>query len=121
MNNNYSSDEGILFNKNKSVLISVPSKLRPNTHEDDTLGEETAIIRTEEVKSPEDGAVVFQDLVEGITYVNKTDRETGKTYKETIHTNGTTNDVGASYKRKASSASRAFRACGRRVIFRILW
>ena len=89
LNINYSSDEGILFNKNKSVLISVPSKLRPNTHEDDTLGEETAIIRTEEVKSPEDGIVVFQDLVEGITYVNKTDKETGKTYKETIHTNGT--------------------------------
>ena len=86
-NEYFSSDDGILYNADKSVLIKVPSLLRPDTPENVNYWEDTSIQKDEEILCGREGVVEYMDMVEGVTCLTKKDDVTGKSYKEIIHNN----------------------------------
>lgn len=80
----YSSEDGILYNIDKTCLIRIPPLLPPDTPDNVNERMDIESWHVEEFRSEEDGVVQYENFYEGITYVNKTDSATGKIYKEII-------------------------------------
>lgn len=83
-NNNYSSEDGILYNINKTYLICIPPVLPPDYPDNTNERKDFIDSHIEELKCGEDGIVHLDNFFEGVTYVNKTDKLTGEKYKEII-------------------------------------
>ena len=83
-NNYYTSEDGILYNIDKTCLIRIPPLLPPDTPDNVNERMDIESWHVEEFRSEEDGVVQYENFYEGITYVNKTDSATGKIYKEII-------------------------------------
>ncbi len=80
----YSSDEGVLFNHDKSTLIRIPMNLYADSPDNANEREDKEQLHWEDHVCEDDGVVHFEDFYEGITYVNVVDPKTGKKYKEII-------------------------------------
>lgn len=87
----YSSENGALYNADKTTLIRIPlvgAPLEPDVH---GFREPRHKIKSEtpsEYKVKEDCHITFKNLFEGITFKYETDDISGKTYKEIIHREG---------------------------------
>lgn len=84
-NKYYSSKDGVLFNYDKTSLIRVPTSLYADSPGNTNERKDIEPWHWEDYKCEKDGVIEFTNLYEGVTYVNKVDKETGKRYKEIIH------------------------------------
>lgn len=80
-NMNYSSDDGILYNFEKSVLLRIPPLLFPDSEQNTNPKKEK---REKEIICGQDVIVKFENLFEGINFVIKKDARNGKEFKEII-------------------------------------
>lgn len=80
-NMNYSSDDGILYNFEKSVLLRIPPLLFPDSEQNTNPKKEK---REKEIICGQDVIVKFENLFEGINYETKKDARNGKEFKEII-------------------------------------
>lgn len=84
-NKYYSSKDGVLFNYDKTSLIRVPTSLYADSPDNTNERKDIEPWHWEDNKCEKDGVIEYTNFYEGVTYVNKTDKETGKRYKEIIH------------------------------------
>ena len=80
-NMNYSSDDGILYNFEKSVLLRIPPLLFPDSEQNTNPRKEKS---EKEIICGQDVIVKFENLFEGINFVTKKDARNGKEFKEII-------------------------------------
>ena len=83
-NNYYTSEDGILYNIDKTCLIRIPPLLAPDTPDNVNQRKDIESWHIEEFRSEEDGVVQYENFYEGVTYVTRTDSKTGEKYKEII-------------------------------------
>ena len=83
-NQNYSSEDGILYNFEKNVLLRIPPLLFPDSEQNTNLRKEK---REKEIICGKDVIVEFINLFEGITFITKKDSKNGKEFKEIIKNN----------------------------------
>ena len=80
-NMNYSSDDGMLYNFEKSVLLRIPPLLFPDSEQNTNPRKEKS---EKEIICGQDVIVKFENLFEGINYETKKDARNGKEFKEII-------------------------------------
>ena len=80
-NQNYSSDDGMLYNFDKSVLLRIPPLLFPDSEQNTNLRKEK---HEKEIICGFDVIVKYENLFEGVTFVTKKDARNGKEFKEII-------------------------------------
>ncbi len=80
-NQNYSSDDGMLYNFDKSVLLRIPPLLYPDSEQNTNLRKEK---REKEIICGFDVIVKYENLIEGITFITKKDAKNGIEFKEII-------------------------------------
>ena len=80
-NQNYSSDDGMLYNSDKSVLLRIPPLLFPDSEHNTNLKKEK---HEKEIICGFDVIVKYENLFEGITFVTKKDARNGNEFKEII-------------------------------------
>lgn len=83
-NKYYISEDGILYNMDKTCIIRIPPLLPPDSPDNVNERKDIELCHIEEYRSEEDGIVHYKDLYEGVSYVNKTDETTGEKYKVII-------------------------------------
>lgn len=81
----YTSEDGVLFNHDKTVLLRVPPLLYPDSSQNENPRKDLHIIHEEEWICEKDCVATYNNLFENITYVTKFDPEKGIEYKEIIH------------------------------------
>lgn len=87
----YSSENGALYDADKTILIRVPLVAAPLDPDVNGFREPKWKLKSEtpsEYKVKEDCRIAFKNLFEGITFKYVTDDNSGKTYKEIIHREG---------------------------------
>ena len=83
-NQYYSSQDGVLFNYDKTSLIRVPTTLYTDSPDNTNERKDIEQWHWEDYKCEKDGVIEYKNFYEGATYINKVDKETGKRYKEII-------------------------------------
>ncbi len=87
----YSSENGALYNADKTILIRVPlvsAPLEPDVHGFREPKWQLLSKTASEYKVNKDCRITFKNLFEGVTFKYVTDVKTGKTYKHIIHREG---------------------------------
>ena len=87
----YSSENGALYNADKTTLIRVPLVAAPLEPDVNGFRSPKWRLKSEtpsEYKVKEDCRITFKNLFEGITFKYVTDDNSGKKYKEIIHREG---------------------------------
>ena len=87
----FTSENGALYNADKTILIRVPLVAAPLDPDVNGFREPKLKLKSEtpsEYKVKEDCRITFKNLFEGITFKYVTDDNSGKTYKEIIHREG---------------------------------
>ena len=84
----YSSEDGVLFNYDKSSLIRVPTSLYADSQDNSNERKDIVPWHWKDCKCEKDDVVQFNNLYEGVTYEVVEDKETGKKYKEIISKEG---------------------------------
>jgi hypothetical protein len=84
----YSSEDGVLFNYDKSSLIRVPTSLYADSSENSNERKDAVSWHWVDCKCDKDDIVQFNNLYEGVTYKIVEDQNTGKKYKEIISKEG---------------------------------
>lgn len=87
-NRYYSSEDGVLFNYDKSSLIRVPTSLYADSPDNANERKDAAPWHWVDCKCEKDDIVQFNNLYEGVTYKIVEDQNTGKKYKEIISKEG---------------------------------
>lgn len=87
-NNAYSSIDGVLFSLDKSVLLRVPPLLYPDSEDNTNPRKDFTAIHEKDLICEKDGIIEYENLFENITYIEQSDKTSGKAYKQIICKDG---------------------------------
>ncbi len=87
-NQNYSSDDGMLYNFDKSVLLRIPPLLFPDSELNTNQRKDSVVVVEKEIVCERDGVIEYENFFENVTFITKRDALCVKEYKEIIRKDG---------------------------------